>query len=126
MADIIFPGAAPSGVLGDTRMPDNIDMQIWRGDEQTYNIVLNNGDGSPVDLTGATAQAVIKQTFNSATEYDFVCTIHDGNQVTLYLSSPVSESIPAGSYIWNFQITFANGGVRTFLAGDVTVLDEVD
>jgi hypothetical protein len=126
MADIIFPGEDPVGVLGETRLPDNLDMKIWRGDEQTFNIVLQNSDETPLDLSFSTAEAVIKQSFNSATEYPFECTIHDGNELTLFLSSDVSETIPAGDYIWNFQITFSNGGVRTFLAGDVTVYAEVD
>lgn len=116
----------PEGILGETRLPDNIDMKIWKGDEQPYNIVLVNSDQTPVDLTGATAQAVIKSSFDSVKSYDFECTIHDGNQVSLYLPSEVSKTIPAGNYVWNFQVTFPSGGVRTFLAGDVTVFAEVD
>lgn len=101
-------------------------MELWQGDAQTYNIVLQNEDGTPIDLSDCTAQAVIKQSFDSATEYDFECTIHDGNEVTLYLPSDTSATIPGGDYIWNFQITFLNGDVRTFLAGDVVVFAQVD
>ena len=126
MADIIFPGEDPVGILGATRLPDNIDMEFWRGDQQDFEIVLENEDGTPIDLTGATATATIRQTFNSPTTYEFDCTIHDGNQVSLTLTSATSATIPGGEYIWNFQITFFNGAVRTFLAGDVTVFEDVD
>lgn len=126
MADIIFPGEDPLGVLGATRLPDNVDMEFWRGDTQVFNIVLQNEDGTPIDLTGATAMAVIRQDFTNPTTYEFDCSIHDGNQVTITLSAETSATIPGGNYIWNFQITFSDGSVRTFLAGDVTVDEDVD
>lgn len=126
MADIIFPGQKPVGVLGATRLPDSIDMELWRGDAQSFNIVLQNEDQTPIDLSNATAQAVIRKSFDDDTLYNFNCLIHDGNQVTLALPSSVSSTIPGGEYIWNFQVTFLNGDVRTFLAGDVTVLEDVD
>jgi len=126
MADIIFPGEEPTDTLGSTRLPNNVDLAFWKGDMQEFIIEMNNEDGTPVDLTGQTAQAVIKQSFNSATAYNFDCTITD-NKVRLYLSSAVSKTIPGGEYIWNFQLTTtATGDVRTYLAGDVTVYAEVD
>lgn len=126
MADIIFPGEAPSDTLGTTRLPNNVDLAFWRGDAQEFIITMNDEAGDPLDLTGLTAQAVIKASFTATTEYEFETTITD-NQVRLYLPSTVSKTIPAGSYIWNFQLTtVATGDVRTYLAGDVTVYAEVD
>jgi hypothetical protein len=126
MADIIFPGEVPADTLGSTRLPNNVDLAFWKGDMQEFIIEMNNEDGTPVDLTGQTAQAVIKQSFTSSTVYPFTCTIN-ANKVRLYLSSPISKTIPGGDYIWNFQLTTtATGDVRTYLAGDVTVYAEVD
>jgi hypothetical protein len=39
--------------------------------------------------------------------------------------SSVTEDIAAGSYVWDFQVTNPSGNVRTYLAGDVIVYDEV-
>lgn len=125
MADIIFPGEAPEDVLGAARLPNNVDLVFWRGDYQEFYVDVTNQDGSPVDLTGMTAQAVIKQSYNAPTSYNFTTTI-TGNRVRLYLSSTASKTIPAGEYIWNFQLTNPSGDVRTYLAGDVTVHAEVD
>lgn len=128
MADVIFPGQTPNSTLGTTKLPENMDLAIWRGDAQQYFIVFSSTSNQPLDLTGCTAQAVIRSSFTSPTQYSFQCTITDATngKVTLYLSSPTSASIPAGSYIWNFQMTMPNGDVRTYLAGDCIVYEEVD
>lgn len=128
MADIIFPGETPESNLGVSRLPDNLDLTIWQGDAQEYFFNLEDGSGNPINLTGCTAQATIRQDFNAPTSYDFDCTIIDavGGQVRIYMSSPDAELIPGGDYIWNFQITSPGGDVRTYLAGDVKVYSEVD
>lgn len=87
---------------------------------------MNNEDGTPIDLSTYTAQASIRQGFAGPTLFDFECTIQNGNEVELYMSSVVSDTIPAGDFVWNFQITDINGDVRTFLAGDVVVYAQVD
>jgi hypothetical protein len=102
-------------------------LPLWKGDAQTYIIKLSAGDGTPIDLTGYTAQAVVRASFNAPLTYPFACTIMNTNEVRLYMSSAVSKSIPAGDYVWNFQLTdTVTNDVRTYLAGDVTVYAEVD
>lgn len=126
MADIIFPGDIPSDDLGTTRLPNNVDMVFWRGDSQTYVIALTAEDGAAIDLTGFTAKAAIKAGFDATTKYDWTCTI-TGNSITLYLPSSVSSTIPAGSYVWDFKLVDSvTHDQRTYLAGDVTIYDEVD
>lgn len=128
MADLIFPGAAPSGTIGSTRLPDNLDLEIWKGDYQQFIIKMQNPDGTPINLTGYTAQAMIRASFTAPTSYPFTCTIGGtgNNEVTLYMSSANCKLIPAGDYVWNFQLTYPNGDTRTYLAGDVKVYAEVD
>lgn len=128
MADIIYPGATPEADIGLTRLPENVDFSIWQGDFQEFYVRLTNQDASPIDLDGYTAEAVLKATFDAVTEYDFECTIQgvDNNEIKVYMSSAVVDTIPAGSYIWNLQVTNPDGDVRTLLAGDVTVLAQVD
>jgi hypothetical protein len=130
MADIIFPGEATSGTLGTTRLPDNLDLVIWQGDTQEYYINLTDDatPAVPIDLTGCTAQAVIRSSFTSPTSYDFTCTITDavGGVIKLYMTAANCALIPAGDYVWNFQITLSTGEIRTYLAGDVLVYAEVD
>lgn len=126
MADIIFPGADPVGELGSTRLPQNLDLSIWQGDAQEFYITLKDELGAVIELTGCTAQAVLRQNFTAPTQYDFTCTVQADHSVRLYMSSVNSSLIPPGDYVWNFQITDGAGDVRTYLAGDVVVYAEVD
>jgi hypothetical protein len=128
MADIIFPDEGTKGVIGADLLPTNVDLVFWKGDvvDFTVRFMTDAATPQPIPLSGFTASAVLKASFNSPTSYNFTCTIQNTNEVRVYMSSPVSKTVPAGDYIWNLQLTAANGDVRTRLAGDVTVYAEVD
>lgn len=128
MADVIFPGQTPNSTLGSTNLPENMDLAIWQGDAQEYFIVFSGSDGTPLDLTGCSAQATIRSSFTDPSEFNFTCTITEplAGKITVYMDSQTSATIPAGDYLWNFQVTMANNDVRTYLAGDCTVYAEVD
>ena len=101
-------------------------MVLWRGDAQKYVLAMTDANGNALDLSGFTAKAAMKAGFDSTTQYDWTCSI-SGNEVTIYLPSSVSGTIPAGSYVWDFKLVDAvSNDQRTYLAGDVTVYDEVD
>lgn len=125
MADLIFPGA-PAATLGDTRLPENINLSLWQGDAQSYDILVKDEAGEAIDLTGCTAQAVIRQGFSGPQTVAFDCIVVLPNKVELRMDSATSKAIVPGEYVWNFQITSPNGDVRTYLAGDAVVLPEVD
>lgn len=115
--------------LGQTRLPNNVDMVFWRGDAQTYILSLTDSNGAAIDLSGYAAKAALKAGFDSTTKYEFTCTVSTDTpgQVTIYLPSSVSSTIPAGSYVWDFKLVDnVSGDQRTYLAGDVTIYDEVD
>jgi len=126
MPDIIFPGEDPEAVLGVERLPRNVDLEFWKGDSTEFIVKFTDDANAPLALAGYTPLAVMRQTFNSATVYTFVTSVQNGNEVRVYLPSAISKTIPAGSYIWNLQLTAPNGDVRTYLAGDVVVVAEVD
>lgn len=126
MADVIFPGQTPQGDLGQSSLPSNYDIVFWRGDAQTFILTWNDSSNNPVNLTGYTAKAAIKASFSSTTQYPFTCTIQNTNQVKMYMSTAVSSTIPAGTYVWDFKIVDSvSGDQHTYLAGDVVVYDEV-
>ena len=83
-----------------------------------------------VDLTGATVKAQIRQTAAaSSVDAEFAVTL--SNQATtkggclLHLSAVLSEALPTGNRVWDCQITFANGDVKTVMGGKVTVNEQV-
>ncbi len=126
MADIVYPGDTPGGTLGVDFLPSNYDLDLYRGDYFPLRITLEDNLGVPLDLTGYTAAAQIRSTFDDPVSYDFDATITPlTGTIDLILTSVVSETILAGSYVWDFQVTEPSGNVRTYITGDVTVFDEV-
>ncbi len=126
MADIIYPGDTPSGTLGAEQLPSNFDLKLWRGDAFTFQIALKNPDGTAMNLTGYTAKATIKSITDPPVTYAFESTITPAAGTVDYkLTSVVSATIPAGEYIWDVQTTDPSGNVKTHIAGDVLVFEQV-
>jgi hypothetical protein len=126
MADIVYPGDTPGGTLGIGFLPANYDLIIYRGDYFPISVTIRDSNNVALNLTGYTAEALIKPDYASATTYAFTATITAATgKVDLLLPSTVSATLVPGSYIWDFQLTDPSGNVRTYIAGDVTVYDEV-
>lgn len=130
MADIVFPGKAVSGVLGRDFLPTNFDIELYKGDyfPLTITLVVPVGNNTaPLNLTGYTGHAQIRANFGTEAIYPFTVSIPTpaNGKVELVLPSSVSAGIPAGGYVWDFQVREPSGNIRTYLAGDVTVFNEV-
>lgn len=126
MADIVYPGRTAGGTLGTGFMPANYNMELWRGDYFPMTITLKNDNGTALNLTGYTAKASIRANFDDPVAYNFTVTITAATgTISIVLPSSVSSTIPAGDYIWDFQVTEPSGNNRTYIAGDVRIFDEV-
>jgi len=128
MADVVFSGQTPGGTLGMGYLPGNYDLVLYRGDFLPIRVVLKDSASVVLNLTGYTGKATIRATYADTLAYNFTVTIPapTTGAVELVLPSAVSATISAGPYIWDFQLTEPNGtNVRTFIAGDVQVYDEV-
>lgn len=125
MADIVNPGAT-SGLLNADAMPQNQDLVIYKGDYVELFVTVKDANGVPLDLTGSDPKAQLKQEYDDISPIDFTCTL-TGNtgEVRVYLPSDTAATLVAGDYIWDFQITNSSAQTRTYLAGDVTVYNEV-
>ena len=125
MADIVFPGQN-AGVLNSTALPANHDLVIYKGD--TFELLVNIKDvgGNAIDVTGSTPKAVLKTDYTDRmpTAFTIAETAVPG-QVLVSLTAAQTKGLLPGSYIWDLQVTYASGLVRTYIAGDVTVLNEV-
>lgn len=128
MADIVYPGKAAGGPINAGAMPGNYDLSIYEGDAVKFTVTVKDATNAAVNLTGYTAKAVLKKSYVDASPVNFVCTITNptAGVVTLYLAPATTAALDTNSgYIWDFQLTEPSGDVRTYLAGDVTVLPEV-
>lgn len=128
MTDIVYPGENAGGPINSSAMPQNYDLTIYEGDAVKFTVSVKDAANAAVNLTGYTAKAQLKTSFTDASPVEFVCTITTPTDgvVSVYLAPATTATLIAGeSYIWDFQLTEPGGDVRTYLAGDVTVIPEV-
>jgi len=128
MADVVYAGQTPGGTLGMGFLPANYDLVLYRGDYFPMSITLRDASNVVMNLTGYTGKASIRATYEDAVAYNFTVTIPapTTGAVQLVLPSSVSVTLAPGSYIWDVQLTEPGGAnVRTYIAGDVKVYDEV-
>jgi hypothetical protein len=125
MADIVFPGG-DSGSLNQDAMPSSQDLFIYKGDYVELFVTISDATNTPIVLDGSTPKAQLKLNYDDNAPINFSCSLTGvTGQVRIYLSSALASILTPGSYIWDFQVKFPSGDVRTYLAGDVTVYDEV-
>ncbi|QWT29921.1 hypothetical protein SEA_TUNATARTARE_28 [Streptomyces phage TunaTartare] len=126
MADIVFPGMAAGGPLGQDYLPANYDLVLYKGDFFSMTLTFKNPDNSAMDLTGYTAQCSIRPTIGSTEAHAATLTITPlQGKVDVLFPSTVTSALAAGDYVWDFQLTNPDGNVRTFFAGDVKVYGEI-
>lgn len=118
MPDLIFPGQLPSGNINQG-LPANYDLALWQGDAVKFTLAFTNTDGTAMDLSTWTAAASMRANFSSETLYDFSCSVSDatGGKVLVYLPSSTSKTIPAGGYVWSFEMTDSAGTFARSLPG---------
>jgi hypothetical protein len=125
MADIVFPGQT-AGQLGASELPANYDLVLYRGDFFRTFVVIKDSDNVVINLTGYEAKCSIKTGYGASSSFDAVCTITPlEGKVEIHFPSSVTETIAAGDYIWDFQVTNPSDDVKTYIAGDVKVWDEI-
>ena len=126
--------------------PGAYNLTIYRGDTYNWTFALwQDADKTqPVDLTGVTALAEIRNRPGGATVVPMTCTVGADNSIAMALGAAASASLPLGSAsasggfgaaatntlpdwlgAWDLQLTFENGQVATILAGTVTVTGDV-
>lgn len=101
---------------------------MYKGDYLPLKITLRDPvTAAPINLTGHVPSAQVRANFGDFIIYPFSVSVPDptNGQVNLTLTSSVTSLIEPGSYIWDFQVREPSGNVRTYIAGDVTVFNEV-
>lgn len=84
---------------------------------QTYNPRINvyDGNGDPVDLSGATVKWALKESANS--DYPVVASMPvsgsaDVGYATANVADTITDAIPEGEYKEEFEITLIDGTVK--------------
>lgn len=112
---------------GDLR-PAQYNVKIWRNDSwaQTFALLA---DTTPIDLSGSTILIQVRPTPSSASVVLELTTDDssigiggvDNNQITLNKIVDVA----AGTYVYDMNVTFPSGEVKTYLWGNFIVTEDI-
>lgn len=113
---------------------EKLDLNIRQGACFAFQIKLANPDATPVDLTGASATAMIRKSFADllpAASFSAAITLPD--TIELSLSAAATAGLTAGEkttdkaslYLWDMEITWPDGCVTSPVYGDLRVKAEV-
>jgi len=113
--------------------PTEYNIEIYRGDTMSLTVVYgDDSTGSPVpfDLTGCDINAEIREKADTET-VTAIFLIDTGDQavtpgrIDLYLDSTNSELLVGRRYVWDLEVEFPDGRVRTPVAGNIVATPDV-
>ena len=108
-----------------TRLPIQVNLALYKGDDFTFLVTVRDSTGSPADLAGVTARAQIRAAIGSPTVIGtFTPTIDvPAGNIWLHLDDAVSSTLPA-SGVWDVEMD-RDGEVTTLAAGSITMTEDV-
>ena len=105
-------------------------LVLYQGD--TFELIFqlkNKGTGTPVDITGCTPKSEIRLTPATATvKVPFTAQLLDATQGKVRLSLTAAQTTaltPGEALVWDVQLLWPDGVVKTYLNGSINVLPEV-
>ena len=97
-----------------------------QGADYATTLNVTDDDGTALDLTGFTGAAQMRKHYTSVTSYAFTVTINAlQGTVDLSLSSNTSNTIPAGRYVYDCELTDGSGKKSRLVEGIVTITPQV-
>ena len=95
---------------------DGNSIMLTRGDSFYAEVGIYDAEGHAYEVqSGDVIKFGLKQSTKEST-----CLIEktiDNNDLILYLSPEDTKELPFGNYVYDIEITFANGDVDTFING---------
>lgn len=99
---------------------------VDQGADYVTTLTVTDDDGDVIDLTGFTGAAQMRKHYTSVTSYAFTVTINAGQgTVDLSLTANTSNTIPAGRYVYDCELTDSNGKKSRLVEGIVTITPQV-
>jgi hypothetical protein len=107
-------------------MPSAYDLNVYAGDSGEWQFTFWEDPYRtvPVDLTGATWKAEVREKHGSVVVTTLTVSITDPNILTLTLS-PTSSKLLVGTLSYDVEGTWPNDRVTTLLAGRVLVTPDI-
>jgi len=102
-------------------------LYVDAGSDYSNIITVAATNGQPLNLTGYTVAAQMRKSYKSSLAYSFTASIYDANagKIRLQLTPSQSESIPAGRWLYDVEITSPTNSKKRVVEGIVTVNPQI-
>lgn len=104
--------------------PANLPLDLYRGDSWTLQVTFFDQNNLPLNLAGVIAKSEIRDRPAGTTIIELQCAITLPNIVNLTLLAADAMNLPPAG-VWDLQLTYPSGDVKTPLAGQVTATPRV-
>jgi hypothetical protein len=97
---------------------------IDQGADFSTTVTISDSSNSALDLTGYTALAQVRKTYESTTSTAFTATFASDRttgQITISLTDTQTSTLEHGRYVWDLLITDAAGSKTRVVEGIATV-----
>lgn len=89
-----------------------------------------NKDGVPIDLTGAVIHMQLRKSPSTQVYLDLISTANAGITITNAVNgefkiNQMIMTLEANVYLYDIEITFASGEIRTWISGQFTVVNDI-
>jgi hypothetical protein len=99
------------------------DVRMTRGDSFVEELLMEDGEGDAIDLSGYTFRSQLRRTADNGLVAEFAISV-SGSTVTRSLSPAVTAGL-SGTYVHDFQWTDPQGRIKTLLSGEFEIEAEV-
>lgn len=108
---------------------DRYNIMLFKGESFALAVALKDKNGTAIDLTNATLTSQCRDKSSNAILFSFNCTVTapaTNGQFSLSLGATTSATLtPQKNASYDVKISWANGTVKKYLGGDVTIIDTV-
>jgi hypothetical protein len=101
------------------------DVRMTQGDTFSEQILMEDGDGDAIDLTGYSFASQLRRTAAGAVVATFSISTNLATSTVTRTLSAVTTAALDGTYVHDFQWTDPQGRVRTLFTGEFEIEDEV-
>ena len=101
----------------------NTNLTVEQGSDYDITLTIDNVDGSPLNLTGYTAQSMVRKHYGSSDHQDFVVTFVDRllGEISLSMASTITSLLPEGRYVYDVVLNDPNDLKTRVIQGNVLV-----
>jgi hypothetical protein len=103
-------------------MAIKVNLKIDQGADYSSTITLTDDFDDPIPLEGFTGASQIRKYYTSSTAFDFdVAITANTGEVTISMAANTTNSIEAGRYVYDIELTDNNGKISRIAEGLVTI-----